>query len=126
MSEKFTVDEAQGDKLYKLIFIKFSPKRAMKIISKESINGKIHFVMYFGDLNPETGEFVTQKLEYKSTDEGATKGDFEEFIEENIFSKMPAGLEIQVKDLSEYQNLEEQISQGLDKGFLKFLNLGNA
>ena len=126
MSEKFIIDEGQGDKLYKLIFIKFSPKRAMKVISKESINGKIHFVIYFADLEPESGEIVTQKLEYKSTDEGASKGEFEEFIEENIIAKMPAGLEIQIKDLSEYQNLEEQISKGLDKGFLKFLNLGNA
>ena len=126
MLEKFTVNEAQGDKLYKLIVIKFSPKRALKVISKESINGEIHFVMYFCDLNPETGEITTQKLEAKSKDEGASKEEFEELIEEDIFSKMPAGLEIQVKDLSGYQNLEEQISRGLDKGFLKFLNLGNA
>ena len=117
----FIIDESKGEKLYKLIMITFSPERGMKVISKEDSSGEIHFQIYFCDLDPATSELVNQELEYKSIDDGVTKPDFEQFIENEILSKLPKGIKIDIQDLSKFQTLKEQFSTGLEEGFLKMI-----
>lgn len=118
----FIIDESKGEKLYKLIMIKFSHKRGMKVISKEDAAWKIHFQIYFYDLDPATSELVNQELEYKSIDDGITKPDFEQFISNEILSKLPEGIKIDIQDLSKFQTLKEQLSTGLEEGFLTLIS----
>jgi len=47
MSNDFIVIESQGEKLYKLVTVIFPPE-GIKIVSKESLDGKIHFCIYIG------------------------------------------------------------------------------
>src|SRR4030043_1772201 len=116
MSNEFIVSESSGEKLYKLIMVLFSPDRGMKIISKEIPDGRIHFRIYFGNLDPDSREFLTRELKYKSVDEGATKEEFDELLNE-MLSKMPEEVEIKVHDLSQYSSLMEQFSTGVMDGF---------
>ena len=121
MANNFIVSESLGEKLYKLIIVFFSPDRGMKIISKESSNRKIHFHIFFGDLNPETKEFLTQELVFKSKCEGAPKEEFDSYITNNILSQLPIGTTVQIQDLTKYQTLKEQFDEGLSRGFMKLL-----
>lgn len=122
MSNEFHVNESAGEKVYKLMLVFFSSRRGMKIISKESANGMIHFLIYFGDLQTDTKEFLTRELKYKSIDDGVTKKDFDEIVNE-ILSKMPKEVEIKIHDLSNYETLKEQYSKGIKEGFLKKVSM---
>lgn len=118
----FIIDESRGEKLYKLMMIKFSPKKGMKVISKEDPSGKIHFYIFFCDLDTVTHEVVKQNLEYKNIDGGITKTDFEQFIENEILSKLPKGIKIDIQDLSKYQTLKDQFHAGIEERFLKLIS----
>ena len=113
----FTVSEEKGDKLYKLIIVIFSSE-GMKIISKETVDGQIHFCIYFGKVDPDTKEFLSSVPKYRSPDKGVTKEGFESFVSEKL-AKMPDNAEIIVNDLTEYQTLKEQYKAGLNKGIMK-------
>lgn len=120
MTYSFMVDEASGEKLYWLVQIRFSPMRGAKILSKESSDGKIDFVVSFFDVNPDADEFIAEKTTHQSEENGVTKQYFEELLE-TIISALPAGVIVNGKDLSSYGTVKEQIDAGIDESFFNIV-----
>ena len=118
MSYQFHVREEDGEKLYKLITTKFSQRQVMKVISKEDKQGRIHFIIRLSLVDPETGEILSEETKYKSTEQGATKKEFDSLVE-NMMANMPEHVKIEIHDLSHYTSLKEQFSSGLMDGFLQ-------
>lgn len=118
----FTVSEEKGEKIYKLITFIFPPE-GIKIVSKESFDGKIHFCIYIGKVDSDTKEFITSEPRYRSADQGVTKEEFESFLSDTL-AKIPERAEITVNDLSAYPTLKEQYKAGLDKGIMKVKRAG--
>ncbi|HWR59159.1 MAG TPA: hypothetical protein VN328_09750 [Thermodesulfovibrionales bacterium] len=121
MSHDFTVTEENGEKLYKLIIVKFSLE-GMKIVSKETFDQRIHFCIYFGKLDPDTGEFATSEPRYRSADKGVSIEEFETFVSEAL-AKFPANAEVIVNDLSKYLTVKEQFNEGMNKGFMNVVSM---
>jgi hypothetical protein len=117
VSNDFTVTEKKGEKIYKLITATFPPE-GIKIISKEAVDGKIHFCIYIGKVDVDTKEFITSRPRYRSPESGVTKEAFEGFLGDTLV-KMPETAEITVNDLSAYSTLKEQYSAGLNRGIMK-------
>lgn len=118
MTYKFTVKEESGEKLYKLIVIRFPDQSGVKFISKENLSEKIHFIIYFGTMNPVTGDFTVNKIHHTNKTNGITKENFDNLICTTL-SKMTDDKEVAIHDLSKYKNLKEQYEYGLNEGFMK-------
>lgn len=118
MSYQFYVREESGEKLYKLIIIKLSRQEVMKIISKESKQERIHFVIRLSQINSDTEEILSEETRYKSTEKGVTKRQFNNMVDAMI-STTPENAEIKMHDLSHYSSLMDQFSTGVMEGILR-------
>ncbi|MBE0427232.1 MAG: hypothetical protein IBX72_11395 [Nitrospirae bacterium] len=116
MPFQFYINEESGEKLYKLINIKISQKGVMKIISKESNKGRIHFIIRLSSIDPDTEEILSEETKYKSTEKGVTKRQFNNMVDAMI-SKLPENAEVKIHDMSHYSSLKDQFSTGVMDGF---------
>ena len=125
MSYQFYVREESGEKLYKLIIIKLSQQEVMKIISKESKQQRIHFVIRLSQINPHTEEVVSEETKYKSIEKGVTKRQFNNMVDAMI-SKMPENAEVKIHDLSHYSSLMDQFSTGVIDDFFNIIEANHS
>jgi len=120
MSHQFYIREESGEKLYKLIIIELSRQEVMKLISKESKQKRIHFVIRLSQIDPDTEEILSEETKYKSIEKGVTKRQFNNMVDAMI-SKLPEKAEIIVHDLSHYSSLKDQFSTGVIDGFFNII-----
>jgi hypothetical protein len=120
MSHQFYVREELGEKIYKLIIIKLSRQEVMKIISKESKQERIHFVIRLSQINSDTEGILSEETKYSSIEKGVTKRQFSNLVDAMI-AKMPENTEIKIHDLSHYSSLMDQFSTGVREDILRII-----
>lgn len=124
MPYQFHVREESGEKLYKLITIKLS-SQMIKVISKESKQKRIHFVIRIAQIDPDTEEILSEATKYKSIEKGVTRRQFNNLIDA-MTSKLPENAEIEMHDLSNYSSLMDQFSTGIMDGFFNITTINHS
>ena len=125
MTYQFYVREESGEKLYKLIIIKLSRQGMMKIISKESKQKRIHFVIRLSEIDPGTEEILSEETKYKSMENGVTKRQFNNMVQAMI-SKLPPNTETKIHDLSHYSSLKDQLGTGVMDGLFDIATINHS
>lgn len=115
MSYKFHVNERVGEKLFKIVVIKLSQREVIKIISKESKQGRIYFSIRFCQIDPDTEDVLSQETKYKSMEKGVTKRQFNSLLDA-LIGELPDKANIRIHDMSHYSSLMDQFSTGVMDG----------
>lgn len=115
MSYQFYVNEESGEKLFKIAIVKLSRREVIKIISKESKKGRIHFIIRLCQVDPDTEDILSQETKYKSMEKGVTKRQFDSLMDA-LIEKLPDKANITIHDMSHYSSLMDQFSTGVMDG----------